>query len=166
MKTPVSIGQTQIELDINMILVEDQSIAALLERAGYDDIDADILDATNIICKPGLRHMTIWSPRRNISSEDAEKSMCAMTAIIDGKPFKGRPTTIAGLISYDVVFCKQLGDSIVVSLGEKLVIGSLNYAVYRYTCGSRRGLDSNHWTDGWNSKCRFLVEFEEVPPAE
>jgi hypothetical protein len=160
MKAPVTFGHT-LEMDIVSFEVADQSIQETIAAAGYGYVNESVSKSEALARSPGKRHAAVWHPNLSISSDAAERAIRSTTCTIDGKPHRGRPATIEELASYDH---EELGDTILVALGEKVRDGSDECVAYRSVYASERRLNLSGWTNVWPSRCRFLVvfEFEEV----
>jgi hypothetical protein len=139
MKAHVTIGTT-LEMDIVSVEVIDRPVQDTIVTACYSYVNQNIKDRETLVHNPGTRHMAIWHPNRNISSENADEAMKSMTTVIDGETYKGRPATIEELASYEVLFHEQLKDMILVALGEKVSDGSRECVASRLVDGSERGL--------------------------
>lgn len=165
MKAQVTIGTT-LEMDIISVKVLDRPVQETIVAADYSYVNSNVSSKGDLIHKPGTRPMAIWHPNRNISYENADKSMKSMTTVIDGETYKGRPATIEELASYEVMFHVELGDMILVALGEKVLGGSGECVACRLVHASKRKLPLHSWTFDWDAYYRFLVVFEKVSVPE
>jgi hypothetical protein len=164
MNTAVIIGQP-LSIDIKTVQIPEKPTQETI-AGGYGWISPSILKVENLIHNPGSRHMGIWHPNKEISSDDAFETINSMTTVIKGKTFKGCPATIEELASYEVLFHKELDKTVLVALGEKVRNDSGDCVAYRGVVDSknRHGLDD--WLGVWNSSSGFLVVFEEVLETE
>lgn len=161
----VTIG-TPIDMDIKPVIVVDQPVQKTIGTAGYGYINRNISKSETLIHNPGSRNMGVWHPNCDISSESADEAMKSMTTVIDGETYQGRPATVEELASYERKFHEELGDMILVALGEKVPVVSCECVAFRCVNDSKRKLNLYYWTGDWGAYCRFLVVFEKVSKPE
>ena len=161
----VTIG-TPIDMDIKSVNVPEQPVQKTIGTAGYGYINSNISKSETLVQNPGVRFMGVWHPNRNITSESAGEAMMSMITVIDGETYFGRPATVEELASYEIMFHTELGDTILVVLGEKVSDDSYECVAYRFVNGSRRLLNLHDWAVGWGADYRFLVVFEKSSEPE
>lgn len=147
----------------HVLTIPRQPVQDTITQSGYDWVEPVIKAKEDLIRSPGTRHVAIWHPNQSIWSDTAVTQISLMTTIIDGKTHKGRPATIEELATYEKDHHKEVGDTVVVALGERIPHGSRHYAATRGVNDSKRRLYLIPWDGDWSARYRFLVVFELLP---